>query len=262
MPSIARAILLAVQATSFLALAGISPKTTMALASPLSGPSSAAPANSPSSLLAARVVSKYTDTELVARIPILSPTVSAPLQQRASSANHTQLIKKLQASHDKMKGNAATMKSLVARTRTRSFDADNSAFKQECASTLKAYKTNFEDFQSIFILIAGTDKGLACYDPTNDLQTILKGVVNFHKTILSCTVTIIYAIPGLGPILGPIVYDIKCLVDALLDATEVLTDCLLNATGALLRALGLGPVLDLLCDLGTGLLCLGRGQPL
>ncbi|KAJ7900361.1 hypothetical protein B0H14DRAFT_3767097 [Mycena olivaceomarginata] len=84
MSSIARAILVAVHAASFLALTSISPATT-ALASPLQASS---PVNSSSSLLAARVVSKHTNTELVARIPISSPA-ALPLQQRVSSANST-----------------------------------------------------------------------------------------------------------------------------------------------------------------------------
>ena len=50
---------------------------------------------------------------------------------------------------------------------------------------------------------AGSDKGEANYDNTNDLETILKNTVNLNKNALSAVSVMVYNIPGLGPILGP-----------------------------------------------------------
>ncbi|KAJ6575127.1 hypothetical protein B0H19DRAFT_628579 [Mycena capillaripes] len=238
MPSIARAILLAVQAASFLALTGISPATTTALASPLQGSPIGHSANSPSSLLAVRVVSKHADTELVARTPTLLPAVSA-----RHSTNNSEPLQKLSDYRNHMRDNADTMRNLAAHARGRSLHPDDAGVQQQCASTLNSYAENFHGFQTIYLTL---DKGLACYDPSSNLQTILKDVVNYHKDILAAAADLVASIPGLGPLLSPIVDAIKCLVDELLDYTEVVLDCLLNATKALLIELlpGLSGLLD------------------
>ena len=49
----------------------------------------------------------------------------------------------------------------------------------------------------------GRDKGLANYDRNNDLETLLKDIVNLLKDTLSAVTDIVYEIPILGPILGP-----------------------------------------------------------
>lgn len=49
----------------------------------------------------------------------------------------------------------------------------------------------------------GRDKGLANYDRSNDLETLLKHIVNLNKDTLSSVTDIVYEIPILGPILGP-----------------------------------------------------------
>ena len=48
-----------------------------------------------------------------------------------------------------------------------------------------------------------SDKGLANYDRTNDLETLLKNLVNLNKVVLSATSTTLGNIPIIGPVLGP-----------------------------------------------------------
>jgi hypothetical protein len=48
-----------------------------------------------------------------------------------------------------------------------------------------------------------SDKGLANYDSTNDLETLLKNVVNLNKNVLSATDVALGNLPVLGPVLGP-----------------------------------------------------------
>ena len=52
----------------------------------------------------------------------------------------------------------------------------------------------------------GRDKGLANYDRNNDLETLLKDIVNLNKDTLSAITEIVYEIPILGPLLGPSKY--------------------------------------------------------
>ncbi|KAK7064223.1 hypothetical protein R3P38DRAFT_2823121 [Favolaschia claudopus] len=253
MPSVACTILLAIQAASFLALGGFSPASTVALASPVSSPF---PANSPTSLLGARV-NRRADAKLLSRLSNVSPAASRP-PQHGSSANTTQLVEKLRASHDKLQANAATMKKLASRSHPRSNYGDNTAFQQECVSGMNAYKTNFGEFQGTLIILGGLDKGLACYDHLDDVETLVKDVVNLHKDTLSYANNLVESIPLLAGLLEPALYEIKCLVDELLDATENFVDCVLNITINFLVTLlpALQPLLQALCDLGTGLLCL------
>ncbi|KAJ7103520.1 hypothetical protein B0H15DRAFT_217330 [Mycena belliarum] len=250
MPSVTRAILLAVRASSFLALTGLYPTTLNALASPLPMPFHASPIASPISLLAARVVSKHTDSEFAIRALSIPPTVPAPspLQQRQST---DAAVERFRTSSVKAGHDAETLGRLAAEAR--SGHPGDVEFQQQCTSALSSYRTNFASLQSNLFEIT-SDKGLAYYDHLDDVETLLKNVVNFHKNVLSDVTALIYQLPILGPILGPIVYDIKCLVDEILNAAEDLTDFVLNLLAPLLQALGLSAVTDLLCSLSLCLL--------
>ena len=57
----------------------------------------------------------------------------------------------------------------------------------------------------------GTDEGKANYVRTNQVEVILKEVVDSIKYTLDDVNLLVYTLPTLGPVLGPIVYDIKCV---------------------------------------------------
>jgi len=48
-----------------------------------------------------------------------------------------------------------------------------------------------------------SDKGLANFDNTNDLEILLKNMVNLNKDVLTDTDVALTQIPVLGPLLGP-----------------------------------------------------------
>jgi hypothetical protein len=96
----------------------------------------------------------------------------------------------------------------------------------------------------------GRDKGLANYDRNNDLETLLKDIVNLNKDTLSSVTLIVYGIPLLGTILGPsecvpnptgvladssvdtpVVAELKCIIDEVLNAVENTVDGILNGLG-------------------------------
>ena len=121
----------------------------------------------------------------------------------------------------------------------------------------------------------GRDKGLANYDRNNDLETLLKDIVNLNKDTLSGVTEIVYEIPILGPILGPserhyisigipadssprtpVVAELKCIIDEVLNAVENTVDGLLNTLGITAQWRGLrGEYVNALC--GGGLQILG-----
>ncbi|OBZ79778.1 hypothetical protein A0H81_01139 [Grifola frondosa] len=71
----------------------------------------------------------------------------------------------------------------------------NSECQQQTLFTLSACQ------QMLSVLAA--DKGLANYDRNDEMETLLKDIVDFTKDLLKATVQIVYEVPVLGPLLGP-----------------------------------------------------------
>ncbi|KAF8168086.1 hypothetical protein B0H34DRAFT_44995 [Crassisporium funariophilum] len=131
-------------------------------------------------------------------------------------------------------------------------------FQRDSASELSSFSTNMLGFQTAFVKSASeSDRGLANYDRKNDLETLLKQYINLHKNALSAVSVLVYNIPGLGPILGPIIYEIKCIIDEILNATEEFTDAAINELQGPLRAI-FGSAVTLYCgpDVEIAGLCL------
>lgn len=78
-------------------------------------------------------------------------------------------------------------------------DAD---FQKNCLSRASAYQFNLLQLQSALPGLEN-DKGLANYDDTNDLETILKDTTNLNKEWLDCVYVLVDKFPFLGPLLGP-----------------------------------------------------------
>jgi hypothetical protein len=75
-------------------------------------------------------------------------------------------------------------------------------FQQDAVSELTAFDSSLLGIKTILDEL-GSDKGLKNYDRTNDLETLLKNVVNFNKETLNSVDVLVYNLPFLGPILGP-----------------------------------------------------------
>ncbi|KAF8973937.1 hypothetical protein BDZ97DRAFT_408144 [Flammula alnicola] len=148
--------------------------------------------------------------------------------------------------YDLTKQNANALDTLAAQ----SANVDNNDdFQQQYASELSAFNTNLSGFKDTLAQIP-SDKGLANYDRTNDLETLLKNLINAIKNILSSTTSVVYNLPIVGPTLGPIVYDIKCLIDGIMNATEDFSDATINELQPLLQAL-LGMTVSTACKSGV-----------
>ena len=75
-------------------------------------------------------------------------------------------------------------------------------FRDDATRELRGFRDNMDRTQGILGGL-GRDKGLANYDRNNDLETLLKDIVNLNKDTLSSVTEIVYEIPILGPLLGP-----------------------------------------------------------
>ena len=79
---------------------------------------------------------------------------------------------------------------------------DDPRFRDDATRELRGFRDNMDRTQGILGDL-GRDKGLANYDRNNDLETLLKDIVNLNKDTLSAVTDIVYEIPILGPLLGP-----------------------------------------------------------
>lgn len=78
----------------------------------------------------------------------------------------------------------------------------NKVFEQRAASAASAFHTNLLGFRSLLSQL-GREKGLANYDRDDQIQTLLKNIVNTNKNFLSSVDVIVKNLPILGPVVGP-----------------------------------------------------------
>lgn len=78
----------------------------------------------------------------------------------------------------------------------------SAVYEQQGAAELSQFHTNLAGFQDVLAQLAA-DKGLANYDSTDDLQTLLKNLVNAVKYLLNDLDEMVYNLPAVGPTLGP-----------------------------------------------------------
>ncbi|GBE78201.1 predicted protein [Sparassis crispa] len=251
MPSVIRAICLAFHASAVALLAGTPFVTTSVLGSPLPTPLP----------LVASFADYVQRSDLVARlqdmsIPVHDYTVSGTklatsTSERRQTADTSILdnLNLLGNYYSQINENAAQMNTLVGQSSQQGGNAD---YQQQCISTLSAFHTNLLGFQSTLDALAA-DKGLENYDQNDELETLLKEIVNPTKYTLSDVYELVANDPTLGPLLGPIVYEVKCILDEVLDAVENLTDAIINAVQPLLQDL-IGQATQTACDSGIQVL--------
>ncbi|KAJ3575626.1 hypothetical protein NP233_g972 [Leucocoprinus birnbaumii] len=126
------------------------------------------------------------------------------------------------------------------------------ALEDVLSDGLKLYQSNLLCIRTNLDSL-GREKGLAYYDHDSELETLIKNVINVHKDTLSYLDELVYRIPGVGPVVGPIVYDIKCLVDKVLDSVENISDALVNTLRPILKLCSLD-TLKVACKSGLSLL--------
>ncbi|KAH8120342.1 hypothetical protein DFH11DRAFT_1539501 [Phellopilus nigrolimitatus] len=179
-----------------------------------------------------------------------APIASSAYRAMRRDPDYDSKMTDLASARDGMVSNSQGLQELASQSASQ--DGNSATFQQNAAAKLTAFHQSAQTFDNLFGQL-GADKGLANYDKTNILETLLKDYVNSNKDALSAVTAMIYNIPGLGPVLGPIVYDIKCLIDSILDVTENITDGLLKPLVPLLNAL-MGQANDLTCSSGLKLL--------
>ncbi|KAG6842199.1 hypothetical protein C0991_000169 [Blastosporella zonata] len=141
--------------------------------------------------------------------------------------------------HRVAKQNSKNLKKLAAQSAFSK--AKDPAFQKKCATQLNAFHANVIKQQAAFSALEdakrNSGKGLANYDSSVPLETILKDTFNLTKDSLTASYVLVKNIPILGPILGPILYDTKCLVETILNGSEELVDGTINSLPPFLKNL-------------------------
>ncbi|KAK0245835.1 hypothetical protein EDD85DRAFT_35090 [Armillaria nabsnona] len=107
-------------------------------------------------------------------------------------------------------------------------------YQDNCVASLNSCKGILGELNLAIAAVRPDDKGLGNYNRNDRLETILKEVVNKTKDLAKITVILVNNCPILGPILGPTVYELKCIIESILDIAEDLIDGLLNLLKPLL----------------------------
>lgn len=173
----------------------------------------------------------------------LSPT-------NAAHSSTTRLLPRRDALwqyYHQAKENRNKLQSLAKRSSN--VDPNDVDFQNSCISQASAYQSNLFNLQTLLASL-GSDKGLKFYDSTNDLETLLKEIVDLNKSALGDISVIVDEMPILGPLLGPIVYQVKCILDNLLDLCENVADATINALQPLLKAI-IGQTTTMSCSMGV-----------
>ncbi|KAF5390259.1 hypothetical protein D9757_002915 [Collybiopsis confluens] len=103
--------------------------------------------------------------------------------------------------------------------------------QQQSTSTVASFCAGLLDFQG------NLQKGEAFYDKNNGLETIIRDLINTIKDTLKYIKQLVDCTYLLGVPLGPLVGEIKCFIDWLLDFCENATDASLNDLVPLLQEL-------------------------
>jgi len=192
--------------------------------------------------------STHTELESSTHPAPIATSATSPEPRDVGPSEH---ISQLTTYSRAVRQNSDNLRSYAAQSASR--PEDDAVFQQRCVSELTSFHSNMRGYSTALTDLFsdnGLQKGLANYDPDNNVETMMKDVVNANKDMLNAMTVLVNNIPGLGPILGPIVYEIKCIIDEILDATENLTDGLLNGLYPLLQ-----PVITqaetVICTLGV-----------
>ncbi|KAK0233228.1 hypothetical protein IW262DRAFT_1451783 [Armillaria fumosa] len=110
-------------------------------------------------------------------------------------------------------------------------------YQDSCVASLNSCKGILGELNLAIAAMRPDDKGLGNYDRSDRLETLLKEVVNQTKDLLKVTVILVNNVPIVGPIIGPTVYELKCITEEILDAIEDITDGLLNFLNLVLKPL-------------------------
>ncbi|KAI5479363.1 hypothetical protein MNV49_003697 [Pseudohyphozyma bogoriensis] len=133
----------------------------------------------------------------------------------------------------------------------------NSPFQNSVFQELKAYRGSAAGLPGLRELDASLKplapkQGLGNFNRNDPNQVLLRTIVTSLEDTLEGVDLIVYYLPILGPVLGPIVYDIKCIIDDLLDIAHYTADGLLNSLAPQLRILQ-GNYMTSTCKMGPSL---------
>ncbi|EMD42044.1 hypothetical protein CERSUDRAFT_120889 [Gelatoporia subvermispora B] len=261
MPSVSRVLLAALQATALVALVGTPFAAAPALASPLPLPLVTAYSQYARDVYvktSTRLPRSESDTvahedlgHLVARsaLPAISSGhTQVPRQDATSILDDINMMNSYSSGIHQNAQAISNIRNQMSSTSA----SPNANYRQQTVSAVTSFSSNLKSWAGLLAWLA-QDKGLANYDSSNQVETMMKNTVNDVKYSLNDLSEMINNDPTLGPLIGPLVYDIKCIIDETLDAVENMTDGILNDMQPLLQALD-GQATDVTCESGIEML--------
>ncbi|GAA5870462.1 hypothetical protein JCM16303_002011 [Sporobolomyces ruberrimus] len=163
-----------------------------------------------------------------------SPVGGLPSVPGSSVLGLVKLQNLLNSGSSKMNTHQNNIAKLAKQART--YDKSSrsgSKFQNSVYQELKAYRGSAESLPGLKELDDATkgaagDHGLDNFNRDDPVQVLVRTLNESTQQTLESINLIVYYVPVLGPLLGPIVYDIKCILDNILNAGQINIDGLLN----------------------------------
>ncbi|KAL8292203.1 hypothetical protein RQP46_001669 [Phenoliferia psychrophenolica] len=135
-----------------------------------------------------------------------------------------------------MSTHQAKIQKLASRAKNYKDSPMNSKFQNSVYEELKAYRGSAAGLPGLAQLDQtlkplAPNQGLSEFDRGNDIEVLFRTVNTSLQDTLESIDLIVFKLPILGPVLGPILYDIKCIIDDILNIVQVILDGVLNSTG-------------------------------
>ncbi|KAF9270234.1 hypothetical protein L218DRAFT_992873 [Marasmius fiardii PR-910] len=123
---------------------------------------------------------------------------------------------------------------------------ETKVFRNHCVDSASSISVILQGFSDTLRPMAA-HYGKKYYNKYDPIETLLKDVVDFLKDFLAYMAKLVDCSPLMGVALYPIVYQVKCIIDEILDITENCSDEIINELRALLNACSCGSDLGGLC---------------
>ncbi|GAA5997853.1 hypothetical protein JCM5350_007744 [Sporobolomyces pararoseus] len=163
-----------------------------------------------------------------------SPVGNLPSVPGSSVLGLVKLENLLKSGTSRMNTHQSNIAKLAKQARTYNKSSRmGSKFENSVYQELKAYRGSAQSLPGLKELYDATkpaagDHGLDNFNRDDPIQVLIRTLNESTQQTLESINLIVYYVPVLGPLLGPLVYDVKCIVDNVLDATQLNLDGLLN----------------------------------
>ncbi|GAA5972704.1 hypothetical protein JCM11641_002984 [Rhodosporidiobolus odoratus] len=170
---------------------------------------------------------------LLSGVPVASSLNTLPGGSTLNLVSLDAILGSLNLGATQMTEHEKNIKTMAAKARKYKKTRMSSAFQDSVYRELKAYRGSAQSLPGLKELDAALrplagDQGLDNFNRDDPIQVAIRTINESAQNTLESINLIVFNLPVLGATLGPILYDIKCILEDLLNITQLQVDGLLN----------------------------------